>query len=162
MDYKQPSQDERIMAALAHGSVVLFGMGIVAAIVLWVTQKEKSRYVAFQALQAVVYHTAGLAIFLVMMGCWMAIYFVSLIPLLTTPEESGGVALWIFLLATLLMLLPFVQMALWSIGGWWGAARALQGREFRYTVIGPYLERWLARVPEGEPPASSAPAAQTD
>lgn len=155
MDNKPPSQDERTMAALAHGSILLFGMGVVAAIVLWVTQKEKSRYVAFQALQAVVYHIAGFAIFLVSMACWMALYFVSLIPLMTTPEESAGAALWIFVLATLLMLAPFVQMGLWIVGGWWGAARALQGREFRYIVIGRYLERWLADAPDGDTSISS-------
>ncbi|MEJ2209819.1 MAG: DUF4870 domain-containing protein [Anaerolineae bacterium] len=143
MDNRQPNQEERIMAALAHGSVVLFGMGIVAAIVLWVTQKEKSRYVAFQALQAIAYHVAGFAIFVVGMGCWLALYFVSFIPLMTTPEESGGAALWIFLAATFLMLVPFAQMGLWILGGAWGAVRALQGREFRYVVIGRYLERWL-------------------
>jgi dolichyl-phosphate-mannose--protein O-mannosyl transferase len=57
------------MAALAHGGILLFGMGLVAAIVLWVTQKEKSRYVAFQTLQAAAYHLAGFAIF---RGAWVA------------------------------------------------------------------------------------------
>lgn len=143
MDKEQPSQEERIMAALAHGSILMFGMGIVGAIVLWVTQKEKSRYVAFQAIQAVAYHLAGLAIFLVGMGCWLALYFVSFIPLMTTPEESGGAALWIFLVTTFLMLVPLAQMGLWIVGGWWAAARTLQGKEFRYVLIGRYLEGWL-------------------
>lgn len=157
MNDSQPTQEERIMAALAHGSILLFGMGLVASIVLWVTQKEKSRYVAFQALQAVAYHIAGFAIFAVGMACWMTLYFVSFIPLIITPEESAGTALWIFLLATLLMLLPFLQMALWIVGGWWGAARALQGREFRYIVVGRYLERWLAKAAAEGLPAPSAP-----
>lgn len=157
MTNQAPSQEERTMAALAHGSILLFGMGVVAAIVLWVTQKEKSRYVAFQALQAVAYHIAGFAIFLVGMACWMGLYFASLIPLITTPEESASAALWIFILVTLLMLVPFVQMGLWIIGGWWGAARALQGREFRYIVIGRYLDRWLAEAAAGESPVPAAP-----
>jgi uncharacterized Tic20 family protein len=161
VEHQQPSQEERTMAALAHGSILIFGMGVVAAIVLWVTQKEKSRYVAFQALQAIAYHIAGFAIFLVGMACWMGLYFVSLIPLMTTPEESGGTALWIFGLATLLMLAPFVQMGLWIIGGWWGAARTLQGREFRYIVIGRYLEHWLAKVPAEGLAATSPPDNQT-
>ena len=33
----EPTQDERILAALAHGSVVVFGMGIIAAVVVWAT-----------------------------------------------------------------------------------------------------------------------------
>lgn len=143
MEEKQPNREERLAAALAHGSVLLFGMGIVAAVVLWVTQKERSRYVAFQALQAIAYQIAGLAIFLVGMACWMAVYFLSFIPLFTTPEESGGAALWFFLLATFLMLAPFAQMGLWILGGGWAAARSLQGREFRYVLIGRYLDDWL-------------------
>jgi len=37
----KPTQDERIMAALAHACAILLGMGVVGAIVIWVTQKEK-------------------------------------------------------------------------------------------------------------------------
>jgi hypothetical protein len=105
--------------------------------------------VAFQALQAVAYHIAGFAIFIVGMGCWLALYFISFIPLMTTPEESAGGALWIFLVATFLMLVPFAQMGLWILGGAWGAVRTLQGKDFHYVVIGRYLERWLDKSPAG-------------
>jgi PhoPQ-activated pathogenicity-related protein len=40
----QPSSDERIMAALAHGSILLSSMGTILAAVIWVTQTDKSRY----------------------------------------------------------------------------------------------------------------------
>jgi len=53
--YSTPSQNDKIMAALAHISALLPLMGIIAPIVIWVTQKDKSEYVAFQALQAVAY-----------------------------------------------------------------------------------------------------------
>ena len=54
------TQEERTLAALAHGSVLLGAVtsglgGILAALVIWLVQKEKSAYVAFQALQALVY-----------------------------------------------------------------------------------------------------------
>jgi uncharacterized Tic20 family protein len=50
-----PTQDERVMAALAQISVLVPFLGVVAPIVIWVTQKDKSRYVAFQSLQAVAF-----------------------------------------------------------------------------------------------------------
>jgi uncharacterized Tic20 family protein len=50
-----PNQNDKIMAALAHISALLPLMGVIAPIVIWATQKDKSEYVAFQALQAVVY-----------------------------------------------------------------------------------------------------------
>ncbi len=40
------SQDERIMAALAHASAILPMWGAIAAIVIWATQREKSAFTA--------------------------------------------------------------------------------------------------------------------
>jgi uncharacterized Tic20 family protein len=133
-----PDQEDRLMAALAHASVLLFGMGLVAAIVLWVTQRERSRYVAVQALQAVIYHLAGFGLFVAGMGCWMALYLATLIPVMAAPEEPAS--LWIFMVATLLMFVPFLQMGLWIAGGLWGAVRCLRGHDFRYAIIGRWVE----------------------
>jgi hypothetical protein len=38
--------DERLMAAIAHGSVVVTGPGIVVGVLVWLTQKEKSPWAA--------------------------------------------------------------------------------------------------------------------
>jgi len=51
----RPTPDERVTAALAHAATLLPMMGALASIVIWATQKDRSRYVAFQALQAAVY-----------------------------------------------------------------------------------------------------------
>ena len=40
------TSDERVMAALAHF------FGLIAALIVWVLNKDKSRFVRFQALQA--------------------------------------------------------------------------------------------------------------
>ena len=68
------TQNERALAALAHGSILL-GLfsngigGIVTALVIWVVQRQKSAYVAHQALQALVYQVAT---FLLTMLAWAA------------------------------------------------------------------------------------------
>ncbi len=43
LDLLTPSRDERVMAALAQISVLVLFLGVVAPIVIWVTQKDKSR-----------------------------------------------------------------------------------------------------------------------
>jgi hypothetical protein len=48
---KAINQDEHIMAALAHGSILLPMTGVIVPIVIWITQREKSRYVASQFFQ---------------------------------------------------------------------------------------------------------------
>ena len=42
LDALTPTQDERVMAALSHLSVFIPLFGVIAPIVIWVTQKEKS------------------------------------------------------------------------------------------------------------------------
>ena len=139
-----PDQDERIMSALAHGSIILFGMGIIAAVVIWATQKDRSRYVAFQALQALVYQIAGFALYSAGMCCWLALYFLSFIPLVAAAEQGASDPPLFFLGSMALMVVPFALMGLWILGGLRGAVRTLQGRAFRYLVLGDQLERWLA------------------
>jgi uncharacterized Tic20 family protein len=130
------------MSAIAHGSVILFGTGIIAAIIVWITQKDKSRYVAFQALQALVYQIIGLLAFGAAMCCWLGLYFLSIIPLMATVEQGSGDPPAFFLFSMALMVIPFAIMGLWILGGIWGAVRTLQGRDFRYLAIGDQLERW--------------------
>jgi uncharacterized Tic20 family protein len=138
------TQEEKVMSAIAHGSVILFGTGLIAAIVVWITQKDKSRYVAFQALQAVIYQAAGLLVFGLAMCCWLGLYFLSFIPLMVAADQGSSDPPAFFIFSMLLMVVPFAVMGLWVLGGIWGAIRALQGRDFGYLVIGDQLERWQA------------------
>ena len=140
----RPNRDERTMAALAHASVVIFGMGIIASVVLWATEKDRSRYVAFQALQATVYHIIGFCIFMAGMACWLHLYFASFIPLMVAATQGSDDVPLAFILSMLLMVVPLVFMGLWIIGGLWGAVRAFQGRDYRYVAIGDQVERWMA------------------
>jgi uncharacterized Tic20 family protein len=144
MNDTHPTQDERVMAALAHACIMLFGTGIIAVVVLWVTQKDRSRYVAFQALQAMVYQVIGFFVFLVAMCSWLTLYLLSLIPLMAAAEKAASEPPLYFLVSLVLMVVPFALMGIWILGGLWGAVRTLQAREFRYLVLGNQLERWLA------------------
>lgn len=70
-----PSQNDKIMAALAHVSAILPFMGVIAPIIIWATQKDKSEYVAFQALPAVAYQLLMILAWFVGMGCYMLSFF---------------------------------------------------------------------------------------
>jgi len=59
-----------VTAALAHGMAIAYGLGAIGAAVMWLLQKEKSKYVAFQALQAAVYQLVGLLVQLIAWSCW--------------------------------------------------------------------------------------------
>ena len=144
MVQNEPDRDERMMAGLAHASIAVFGMGIIGSVVLWASEKEKSRFVATQALQAMVYHIIGFCIFVVSMGCWLLLYFASFIPLMVSATQGSDEVPLVFIMAMVLMVVPLIFMGVWIAGGLWGAVRAFQGREFRYLALGDWVERWMA------------------
>jgi hypothetical protein len=102
--------------------------------------EDKSEYVAFQALQAIVYQIAGLVATMIGWCCWMALYFASFIPLIAAAEQ-GGDPPFIFWFSMLLMFAPLAVMGLWILGGLWGAVRCLGGHDFKYLVVGNWLEK---------------------
>jgi uncharacterized Tic20 family protein len=141
----QPSADERVTAALAHGVVIAYGLGAVGAVVMWLLQKEKSKYVAFQALQAAVYQLVGILVQLIGWGCWGCLYGLSFIPMIANAERYKDAPPPIFFFISLgLMVVPLALMGLWMLYGLWGALRTFQGHDFRYIVLGRMLERYLA------------------
>ncbi|MGC9335918.1 MAG: DUF4870 domain-containing protein [Anaerolineae bacterium] len=139
------TQEERTLAGLAHGSVLL-GIftngvgGILAALVIWILQKEKSAYVAFQALQALVYQVAVFMVTMIAWCCWGVLYAAMiLVPMASNPaayEVTPPAGLWIGLI---LMVVPIGIWGLTILYGLWGAVRCLGGEDFRYVLLG----RWL-------------------
>jgi len=156
------TQDERILAALAHASVILPFWGLIGAIVVWVTQREKSRFVNFQALQGATYQLCLIVLSFVGGGCFMVAFFgigllmpVGMLAMgdLSDPNAAGGVIA--ILIAILTTFLPFCLMGLFFLVaaacvcyGLYGAVLVLQGNDFRYAIIGPRLEQYLNQ--EGE------------
>lgn len=144
-----PPQDERIVAALAHATIILPLWGVLGAIVIWATQKDKSRYVAFQSLQAVAYHFVVVVGGFVAGACYMCSAFA--LPLLMMATASADPSGEVSPAILLPMMGPFAILG-GSILGWFlivvyglaGAAAALQGRDFRYLWIGRRLEAYLA------------------
>ncbi len=140
------SQDEQTLAALAHGSILL-GLftngvgGIVAALVIWATQKEKSKYVAIQALQAMAYQAVTFLVTMLAWCCWGLLWTAMiLVPLFTAPgayDQAPPAGLWIGLI---LVVVPLAIWGLTILYGLWAAASCLGGHDFRYALIGRWLE----------------------
>ena len=64
-----PNVESRLLAALAHGSVVAQGLGLLVGVVVYTNQRDRSRYAAFQALQAAIYQLISL---IIVVGIWIA------------------------------------------------------------------------------------------
>ncbi len=138
-----PSSNDKIMAALAHVSAMMPMIGVIAPIVIWATQKDKSEFVAFQAIQAVAYQLLMVFLYFVGMGCYMGSFFL-MFPagFLTSGSSMDSTPLFIFI--------PFVVFGCILLGGFFfiiygivAAILTFQGRDFRYVFLGNWLANYL-------------------
>lgn len=154
MTRENKTTENRLLAALAHGSVVAQGIGILVGLLIYITQRDTSRYAAFQALQAAVYQLINLIITIVLWLFWGACYGLSMIPLITqidtNPDAAPPAIFWISLSG---MVVPLLYMVLVGLYGLWGAVRTWQGKDFRYPLVGNWLEK--SGLWNGEPSAVS-------
>ena len=138
--------DEWTTAALAHASILLTAtlgtvggigvpVGLVVPLVMYFGYRKQSRFVAFHALQALVYQLAGVLIVSVLGGLVGVAWTVSG----TLAEILVGLALMPFA-ASLTLLLVGAAIA-WVVYGLYAAYQVYQGRDLRYWLIGEYLER---------------------
>lgn len=140
-------QDVQVLAAIAHGSILLGIVtngvgGIFIALIIWLSQRGKSEYVSRQSLQALVYQS--LVAMITFTGfCLWGIFAASLvaIPMIASPElyqDAPPPSMWI---GVSVLILPCGLWLLTIVYGLWGAIRCLAGDEFEYVIVG----RWLAQ-----------------
>ncbi|MFQ5854291.1 MAG: DUF4870 domain-containing protein [Anaerolineae bacterium] len=126
--------DERTMAALAHGSVILTLLtggfaGLIVAFVIWAVYRDKSRWVAHQSLQALVFQVvATLATYALGLLVAGAITISSILMVVLI-----GFCLFPFalLLGLVALIFPFAATAY----GLFGAIATYQGRDFQYWWV---------------------------
>ena len=135
----QASQDERLLAAVAHCAVLLPFFGIIVPLYIWITQKDWSKCVCFHAIQALIYQmvmpAAILAVYL--LGVWG--FYGTLIGRFPIGQQSALPA-GMLVLRCLLVSGILGSWGLTITLGLIGMTRTLAGRDFLYPIIG----RWLA------------------
>jgi uncharacterized Tic20 family protein len=138
------TSEEKMMAALAHF------FGALAALFVWALQKDKSRFVKFQALQALCFDFTVMITSGILSFCWVGVVFASSIgPMfrILTNYSSGDVGADVLFLNMhpFVMIGCFVPFNLlfFIIPRMVASISTLNGRDFRYPLIGKWLEGFL-------------------
>jgi len=146
--------ESRLLGALAHAAIIVQGVGIIAGILVYINQRDKSRFAAFQALQAAVYQMFAMIVIVGGWIIWTACYTLSFIPIIqlaeTNPDAPPPAFFWISMGS---MIIPIGLMMVLGLYGLIGAIRVWQGHNFRYAVIGGWLER--SDILKDESPAAA-------
>jgi len=142
------------IAALAHATILLTLLlafaggvgafiGLVIPLVIYLSYRERSRFIAFHALQALVYQGAGVLIYLVLVIVLALVVTVSwIVSGLLSAVIIGFLLMPIALLLTLLMVIALLAAPLaWVAYGLYAAYEVYQGNRFRYWLVGEWVER---------------------
>ncbi len=144
-----PNQNDKIMAALGHISVLLPLIGLIAPIIIWTTQKEKSKYVSFQALQAIAYQLIMIFAYFIAMGCYMLSFFSTFLTIPFSNETQNPSASPLFMIGFMIPFLIFgaifIGGAIFVLYGIIGAVLTIQGKDFRYFIIGDRVASFLEK-----------------
>lgn len=142
------------VAAVAHASVLLTlmsagagGVGalvaLVVPLVIYLSYRERSRFVEFQALQALVYQGVGVLTYLVIaVALALLVTVIWIITGLLSAVAVGILLIPAALLVTGLMVIVLLGAPLaWMAYGLYAAYQVYQGGTFRYWLLGEWLER---------------------
>lgn len=123
-------QDERMWAMFAHLSIlanlVTGFLGVVAAFVIYIIYKDRSRYVAYQSLQAIIFQLIGWVVGGALVGLSWAI---------TGVLSAFIVGICLIPFALVISAVPIAAL-------FYGVVAAIQcnnGEDFRYWLIGDWF-----------------------
>jgi uncharacterized Tic20 family protein len=135
------SQDTRLLAALGHVSILFSGIGIFVPLVIYLTQRKKSAFLAFHSLQAFIYQLVIGVIYAffqtcLVLGVWVPLFLMTL----TKNETTAGITMLIDVIAIVVGSIIFMFSVIAAeIYGIIGAVMTYQGKDFRYAIIGKRL-----------------------
>jgi uncharacterized Tic20 family protein len=139
-----PTSDERMLSALAHF------FGIIGSLIIYVIQKDKSRFVRFQAAQALAFDLITTLFLFVLFFCFFGVMFIGMFGTMfagmnnTAQSENFS---WLvmfpalFPFGVMMCIVPF-SMALF-ITRIVAAISVLNGNNFHYPVLGRRVEQFL-------------------
>jgi uncharacterized Tic20 family protein len=139
---------DRFAVSMGHFCVIFPLLGLLVPFALWTTQGKRSRYMEFQALQTIVFQALGTLVFAVLGVIAFIILVVTLIPFILALNNAGqfpieglfGVFIFLICLAVIVLVVPLFQIL-----GQWAGLRVLQGRDYRYPLLGRFVEKRMAR-----------------
>ena len=130
--------DDKLMSILSHLAILIPNIGILAPIVIWLTQKEKSKFVRYNAIQAIFFQL--LFFILLMLSLFIGIILMA-ISLMFANVSSGGEPGTFFWVSMGIMNLYFPLWFFFSIYAIVAAVKSYRGKIFRYLIIGKIVKK---------------------
>lgn len=140
----------RWVAAMGHFSILILLWGMLAPLTACMVQGKSSRFLRFQSIQTLVYQAGATLLFV--LGGFMYAVGIALLPFLFLSSSSLDLnspvtiaGLVIFAVLILIAMLIILIVPLLHILGQWAGYRVLKGEDYRYPVVGRWVDRWISK-----------------
>jgi uncharacterized Tic20 family protein len=145
LDTLTPTSDERMMGALAHF------FGLIGALIIWAIQKDKSRFVRFQAAQALAFDFVTMLLTLVVFFCSFGAMFIGMFGTIFAAANSSASSetvspfmMFPFMFPWLMFACIFPFSIALFVARIVAAISVLNGNNFRYPWLGAKVENFLS------------------
>lgn len=149
MQFLDESED-RLIATIGHLGAFLPFFGILATLIIWLTQKARSPLLRFQALQALLFQGVAFGLYYVISVLIAGAYFVFILPFIALYETGWGdrvpyllVPFFLLFLGVILLMLAATIVYYFLAGQ--AAVKTLCGNDYRYPLIGKLTENLTGR-----------------
>jgi uncharacterized Tic20 family protein len=157
----QLDEDERLTAAMAHASIVANATGLtglVLTVVLWATQRRRSRFVRAHIVQALVYQAGTLLGVVLLILLWSGCLLLSLLPAALRPDlYRDGTLPDTFWIALFGLILPIGYGFAATLYALYGAYQVYRGNRFAYPLAGRLVARDLEESQPDAPTTATPP-----
>jgi len=119
-------------------SILIPNIGIIAPIIIWVNQKDKSKFVKFNAIQAIFYQLAFFILMMLFIFTGIILMLISMPFLIANPNAEPGT---LFFVSMIFMFLYFPLWFFFAVYAVVAAVKSYKGKVFRYLIIGKIIEK---------------------
>ncbi len=129
-----PTSDERLLAMFSHFSIFLGG--IILPIILYFVQKDKSKFVAFHALQSIFFHLLYLIVIVILVLFLLLVLLATGILGAAFSKSSGEPGAGFFIGLAIFYIGLFGSILLAIAYGIYMGIKAYNGEMKKYIVVG--------------------------
>jgi uncharacterized Tic20 family protein len=128
--------DEKMLALFSHLS--LFLGGIILPIIFWVTNRDKSKFVTFHALQALWFHIAYIAVILVFVFGFVIVAVVGGVGMGAFAQTSGGKGAPVIFIILMIAFYALLFAIIFGAIGYsvYMGIKSYKGELVKYPIIG--------------------------
>ena len=130
--------DEKLMSLLSHLSIIIPNIGVIAPIIIWITQKDKSKFVRFHAVQAIFFQLLFFVLLMASIFIGLILMLISLPIITRNPDAAPGALFWVSMGVMNLYFPLWIIFAIYAVVA---GVKSFKGRIFRYLIIGRIIEK---------------------